>query len=610
MSYSVSLAKERDNPGAAAVSERYARLLRACLGSRETHRGKGRANVRKPANLIYGVNEDPPPSAALVLALQHLFVISVGWIFVVVLVTSIGGTTEQSQSIIRLSMIISGLATVLQARVQGPIGSGYLCPFSCGPAYLSAAILAGKTGGLPLVFGMTTVSGLFEGLFSRVMHRLRSLFPPEVTGLVVAMVGVALINLGCPRFLGYSNSGIDLHAAEVGILTLIAMVAPTVWSKGKWRLYPVLIGMSVGYVSSLLLGVSTAAQLRTSLAVPILALPHRVSGAGWSIRAALLAPFLIASVSSVLKTVGDITLCQKINNAEWKRTDMKSVSGGILAGSLGTTVAGLIGGVGQSTFSSNVGLSMATGATSGAVAVPIGLLLVALAFFPKIAAIFAAIPQPVVGAMLIYVACFMVVGGFQVVTSRMLDARRTFVVGIALVFGLSVDMVPGLYARVPDLLRPLFASSLSLATVLVVTLNLLFRLGVAQERALDIDPRADNLDTILNLMEQQGGAWGMRKEVASAAADAIYELVTSVSELGVISPLRLRLRFDEFKLEADLHYCGQPVQLPETPPSVDELAEGNGARAMLSGYLVRQYADHVHVSSADDHCHVHLLFEH
>ena len=89
------------------------------------------------------------------LGLQHVFVMSVGWIFVVVLVAGIGGTPAQAQSIIRISMIASGIATILQARANSKIGSGYLCPFSCGPAYLSASILAGKTGGLPLIFGLT-----------------------------------------------------------------------------------------------------------------------------------------------------------------------------------------------------------------------------------------------------------------------------------------------------------------------------------------------------------------------------------------------------------------------------------------------------------------------
>jgi Permease family len=81
--------------------------------------------------------------------------------------------------------------------------------------------------------------------------------------------------------------------------------------------------------------------------------------------------------------IGDLTLCQKINDANWKRTDMKSVSGGILAGAISTTIAGLGGGMGQSTFSSNVGLTVATGATSRVIALPTGLFVIALAFFPE-----------------------------------------------------------------------------------------------------------------------------------------------------------------------------------------------------------------------------------
>ncbi len=199
----------------------------------------------KPANLIYDVDETPPLFSMLVLAVQHVFVISVGWIFVVVLVTSVAGTPEESQSIIRMAMIASGVATILQARTKSLVGSGYLCPFSCGPSYLAASILAGKTGGLPLIFGLTTCSGIFEGLFSRVMQRLRALFPPEVTGLVVSVVGIEPIRMGCPRFLGYTGLGSEPEARHIAValITLGAMVAPTIWSKGKLRLYPVLLGL-------------------------------------------------------------------------------------------------------------------------------------------------------------------------------------------------------------------------------------------------------------------------------------------------------------------------------------------------------------------------------
>ena len=167
--------------------------------------------AKKPTNLIYSVEDKPPLAATILLGLQHVSVISVGWIFVTVIVTGIGGTSEQAKSVIQTSMIVSGIATILQARTKGPVGSGYLCPLSCGPAYIAASISAGKVGGLPLVFGLLTASGLFEALLSCVMQRLRALFPPEVTGLVVSMVGIELIALAAPRFLGFTGPGASRH---------------------------------------------------------------------------------------------------------------------------------------------------------------------------------------------------------------------------------------------------------------------------------------------------------------------------------------------------------------------------------------------------------------
>src|SRR4029434_2007934 len=123
--------------------------------------------AKKPTNLIYAVEDKPPLVATILLGLQHVSVISVGWIFVMVIVTGIGGTSEQAKNVIQISMIVSGIATILQARTQGPVGSGYLCPMSCGPAYIAASISAGKVGGLPLVFGSVIVSGVFDALLSR-----------------------------------------------------------------------------------------------------------------------------------------------------------------------------------------------------------------------------------------------------------------------------------------------------------------------------------------------------------------------------------------------------------------------------------------------------------
>ena len=529
----------------------------------------------------------------------------------VVVATSIGASPQQTEMMIRMSMIASGVATILQALSKGPVGSGYLCPFSCGPAYISASILAGQTGGLPLIAGMTLFSGIFEGLFSRVMKRLQALFPPEVTGFVVAIVGIELVGIGSSRFFRYHGPAghLDGRAGAIGLLTLAAMVLPTLWSKSKLRLYPVLIGLCVGYLSSLWLHELNTARVREALQLPLLNLPIRPPGWAFDYRLAL--PFLIASVCSMLKAVGDLTLCEKINNSEWRRTEMMDISGGVLAGGIGSSLAGLFGGTGQSTFSSNVGLSMATGATSRSIAWPAGLLCLALAFFPRLAALFSVMPEPVIGAILVYVACFMILGGFQVMMSRMLDARRIFVIGISLIFGLSVEMVPGMYAELPAWIRPLFSSSMALGTVLVFVLNLLLRMGTSRRKAFELLPEVDpHADGAHRMMEELGASWGMRPAVVARAGDCLHELLVYLGQAGVRSPVRTQAEFDEFKLEMEVEYVGPGIRFPEQPPSAEAIASDVQAMPLLSAYMIRRYADSMRASAKGELARLELIFEH
>ena len=267
-------------------------------------------------------------------------------------------------------------------------------------------------------------------------------------------------------------------------------------------------------------------------------------------------PFLLASLASSLKSVGDLTLCQKMNDAEWKRTEMKSVAGGLLAGSIATTLAGALGGLGQSTFSSNVGLSAATGITSRSIALPFGVTVIALAFFPKLAAVFTSMPVPVMGAMLVYIASYMIIGGLQVLTSRMLDARKTFVVGVALFFGLSVEMVPGIYADVPIVLRPLVATSLALTTLFAVVLNLLFRIGVRRRAALELC--GERREQIFAFLDATARAWERARghPAAAIAIDGCYESVARGSPTGRSRSPRAST---SSALDVEVSYDGKPL---------------------------------------------------
>ena len=426
------------------------------------------------------------------------------------------------------------------------------------------------------------------------------------------MVGLALIPVAVSRFLGIEKSRmvIDPLSVSIAAVTFFVMVGVTVWGSSRLRLYGVLIGIGAGSLCAYASGLVTDEHLRRLEQASLLALPS-FPGEGWSFSGALLVPFMVTALASSLKAVGDLTTCQKVNDAEWKRPDMKSISGGILADACGVMLSGGVGTMGQSTSSANVGLSIASGATSRRIGFACGAILMVLAFVPKLAVLFAIMPSPVIGALLFFAASFMIVAGVQILSSRMMDARKTLVVGVSIILGLSVDMLPGIYHSVPAMLLPAFTSSLSVATLSAVFLNLLFRIGIAQRAKLQIDPRADSSEQIFLFMEKQGGGWGARKEVIDRAKAAMNEFVEAVSLLEPsLSRIDAEVSFDEFNLDVDMRYDGELMEFPIKRPTEADLLEDERAVARLAGFLIRNYVDRVKSDRINGRCRVQFHLEH
>ena len=563
----------------------------------------------KPSNLLYGIDETPPLWVNFILGLQHIAVIAIGLVFPVIVGRESGTSSLQTAHLVCTSMLAGGIGVMVQALPRGPVGSGYLCPQGCGPSYLSASMLAARMGGIPLVLGMTMCAGALESLFSRAIKRLRFMFPAEVTGLIVAMVGITVIPLANSYFLAVGETD-QANIIFVSCLTLIVMVGLNVWSKGKLKMFCVLISMGVGYAASYALGILTDEHLSNISQAPSLSFPL-AGHPGWSFDPYLTGPFIVAMLCSSLKSVGDLTTCQKINDAKWKRPDMANISKGILADAVGCFSAGLLGGFGQSTYSSNVGLSIATGATSRAIAYGSGLLLIVLAFCPKLSAVFAIMPKPVMGATIIFSICFMVIAGMQIMMSRLMDARKTFVVGLSLIFGLSVDILPDVYANVHPWIQPIFSSSLYTATVSAVVLNLIFRIGIVKKASLVIEVGGDAAEQIFTFMDRHGGAWGARKEVINKVQSALNEFVEVAAEQNLVrGAVTMEVNFDEYNLDVDIQYRGRHIEVSELRPSPEELCERPEALAQLSGFLIRQFADKVSSQEKDGGCHLRLHFEH
>jgi NCS2 family nucleobase:cation symporter-2 len=566
--------------------------------------------ARKPQNLLYGVDDRPPLSIVLVLAVQHVIFLSFGLIVATLILRTLGASEEVTRNVLCMAMLASGVATILQALRKGPVGSGYLCTEGVDPTFVSLSITAGGQGGLPLVFGLTMLSGIVESALSRFLDRLRVLFPPEVTGVVLLMVGRNIVPLTALKFFGVSQAvePIDSKELAVGIVALLVMVGTNIWSKGKLRLYSILLGMAAGYAAAIATGTLTAETLAPVRDLPLFSLPDP-SHIAYRFDLALLPMVLIVTVASTLKSIATLTMCERVNDEDWVRPDMANTRKGILADGISTFLSGLLGSVGQSLYASSVGVSAATGATSRVIAYWVGGFFVALAFLPKIAALFVAMPEPVMGATLLFMVCFMVISGLQIIMSRMIDIRRTFVVAVSLIFGLSVDIYPEIYHRGNPTLEAFFGSSLTVATILAMTLNLLVRIGVRKRVELELLPGRDSPQTVIDFLERQGAAWGARKDVTQRAAAVLVELFETLGGHGFAEgPFHVEAAYDEFNLDLDVRYEGRPLPFPDAAPPASAVLDEGDAMASFSGNLIRRLATSIKTSQQGGQCQIQVRF--
>jgi NCS2 family nucleobase:cation symporter-2 len=550
--------------------------------------------MRKPTNIIYGVDEAPPRTVIALSALQHVGLMTVFLIYPVLIGREAGADSGVVGNLVSLSLIVLAVGTVLQALPRGPVGSGFLCQPVPTAIYLIPSLLAARTGGLPLVFGMTMFAGLLEMAFSRVLRPLRPLFPPEIAGLVVALLGVATGVVAIRITLGIgADKAADSMDLIVAAVTLATMVAFNVWTRGALRLACVLIGMSAGYAVAVGLGRLGVAELQTLAGMPWFALP-RLEFGSWMFDASLVAPFAVGAVAALLKTAGNVTTSQRLNDADWVRADMGSISRGVLADGIATTLAGAVGTSGMNSASGNVGLANATGVMSRRVAYGIAALLLLFAVFPKLGAIFFIMPGAVAGASLFFAGTFIFVNGLEIMTSRLLDARKTFVIGFAFMGGLAVELLPQAFEGAPGWIKPLLVSSLVLGPISALLLNAVFRLGIRNVQKLAVDPARPDPVEIEQFMETHGALWGARRDVIDRAkfnlAQSIETIVESCEPKG---PLEVEATFDEFNLDLRVCYAGPPLELPEKRPTNEEIMESEDGQLKLAGFMLRRQADRV-----------------
>jgi xanthine permease XanP len=567
--------------------------------------------LKKPATLAYALEETPPASVIWISAVQHVGVCAIFMVYPLIIAFQAKLPADQVINLLQLGFIVLAVSSLLQALPRGAVGSRFLAPSIYTGVYLAPSLLAVKIGGLPLMWGMTIFAGVVEMALSQVWSRLRPFIPPESAGLVIVLVGFIIGLAAVHVMLDDSATGrLDAKDGIVAGCALAVMAALNVWNNGRLKLFCILIGMVVGYLAAAAAGLLTWHDVSNVVHRPLLAIP-RLRWTSWAFDPSLVLPFAVTGLAAAMNTTAVVTTYQRLTDAEWTRPNMVSIGRGVLGDGIAGTLAGLLGAYGPSVSSANVGLVAATGVASRVIAFAIAALLAVAAVQPALIGLLTIMPRPVMAAAMIFTSVFIMISGVQIISTRVLDGRRTLVIGMGILSFLVVSVYPSAFADMPLWAQPLVSTPLVLATLVALSLNLLFRIGIRRTVEMAFDLGAADAAEITGFIEHHAGVWGARRDVTSRVEFAVQQTIEMLSASGIASgPVRLTISYDEFVIGVVIIYQGKLLEFPTRAPSHDEIIETEDGHQRLAGFLIRSYADRVSAREENRLIELRLQFDH
>jgi len=377
---------------------------------------------------------------------------------------------------LQMSMLFAGVATLLQTIGAGPVGARLPVVQGTSFAFIPIMIplVAGKgVDGMAALMGGVLVGGLFHAALAPFVGRIRFALPPLVTGLIVVMIGLALIRVG----ITYAAGGVPAlqsGAAEFGsalnwslaLVVIIVTVALKFFTRGMLSLAAVLLGLVAGYVVAIPFGLVDFGNI--ARAAPF-ALPN-VLHFGFEFSVAAVIGFIFMAFVSAVETVGDVSGITK-GGAGREATDAE-IRGATFADGLGSAVAGVFGALPNTSFSQNVGLVAFTGVMSRHVVTCGAVFLIVCGLIPKIGATISTVPIEVLGGGVIIMFGMVASAGVSLLAAVDWNRRNMLIFALALSVGLGLQLVPEAVQYLPDTARILLTSGLLPAAVIAIVLNL------------------------------------------------------------------------------------------------------------------------------------------
>lgn len=422
---------------------------------------------------VHPVDEILPARRMIALAMQHVAVSYVGSVAVPLIIAgALGFSQRDTVLLISTTFFCSGLATLLQT--VGFWRFGVKLPIMNGVAFgsVSAIIAIGTMPGVGIagICGAVMLGGLFIMAIAPLAGRLRRFFPPVVTGCIITAIGLQLLPVAY-QWAGGGHGNADFGDPAylaVAVLVLAVILGMNRLGTPLMRNLSVLTGMAVGGIAAWGLGMGNLDAVR---AAPWLVIPTPFQ---FGVPTFGLLPFLTIAIVMLVQTVESMGLFVSIGDMVEKEITPRDVADGVRANGLASSVAGMFAGFPFIAHMENVGLVILSGVRSRWVVALCGVILCVVAFFPKFGAVLAAVPAPALGGAAIAMFGIVTAAGIQALAKVDYAGNEYNMLIVALTMGVALipTLSPALFGQLPEWAQSILHSSVVVACLVSVVLNL------------------------------------------------------------------------------------------------------------------------------------------
>lgn len=444
---------------------------------------------------FFGLHDRMPVLLGFLLGLQHALSMLAGIVSPPIIISASANlSVEMQQYLVSASLIASGILSTVQItrfhiwRTKYNLGTGLLSvvgtsfatitlvsavfPQMYSNGYCPTADDGTKLpcpDGYGAILGTAAVCGLLEILMSFIPPKyLQKLFPPVVTGPVVLLIGLHLVESGFKDWAGGSGdcsarpeSGLYAMCPTVnaphplpwgsaefiglGFLVFVTIVICELWGAPIMKSCAVIVGLIVGSIVAAGVGYFDSSSIDLAPGITF----TWVKTFRLSVYGPAVLPMLSVYITCAMEAIGDITATCEVSKQEVDGPMYDSrIQGGVLADGCNSIIAALMTMTPMSTFAQNNGVIALTKCANRTAGYWCCFFLVLMGVVAKFAAALVAIPKAVLGGMTTFLFASVVVSGIKIITTIPFTRKDRFVLTCSLLFGLGATLVPDWFSYV------------------------------------------------------------------------------------------------------------------------------------------------------------------